>query len=189
MDTISRENNTNYLPIAGVLVGIIALAVACFAAVKASNANKALAADADEIAKIDTIESTANSAAQTAQTANSTAQTADTSIKSLNDSLRGDFDQITAKFASIDASMAKLQQPGKPAPRAAKGSKSAPGGEGSAPGTVSSDGTYTIKSGDSLAKIARANGVSLADLEAANPGVDPKRLKVGQKISLPTKSQ
>jgi LysM repeat protein len=181
MDTISRENNTNYLPIAGVLVGVIALAVACFAAVKASSASKALAADSDEIAKIDTIESTANSAAQTAQTA-------DTSIKTLNDSLRGDFDQITTKFGSIDASIAKLQESAKPAPRA-KASKSAPAGEASAPGTVSSDGTYTVKSGDSLAKIARANGVSLADLEAANPGVDPKRLKVGQKINLPTKSQ
>lgn len=181
MDTISRENNSNYLPIAGVLVGVIALAVACFALVKASGASKAIAADSDEIAKIDTIESTANSAAQTAQTAN-------TSISKLNDSLRGDFDQITTKFGSIDASIAKLQESAKPAPKAAK-AKSAPAGEGSAPGTVSSDGSYTVKSGDSLAKIARANGVSLAEIEAANPGVDPKRLKVGQKINLPTKSQ
>ena len=181
MDTISRENNSNYLPIAGVLVGVIALAVACIALVKASGASKALAADADQIAKIDTIESTANSAAQTAQTANA-------NIGTLKSGIQGDFDQITTKFGSIDASILKLQEAAKPAPRAAK-VKSAPSGEGSAPGTVSSDGAYTIKSGDSLAKIARANGVSLADLEAANPGVDPKRLKVGQKINLPTKSQ
>src|ERR1019366_9890434 len=83
MDTISRENNSNYLPIAGALVGVIALAIACIALVKASGASKALAADADQIAKIDTIESTANSAAQTVQTANA-------SISKLNDSLRGD---------------------------------------------------------------------------------------------------
>ncbi|HXB02470.1 MAG TPA: LysM peptidoglycan-binding domain-containing protein [Opitutaceae bacterium] len=181
MDTISRENNTNYLPIAGVLVGVIALAVACFALVKASAASKALAADSDEIAKIDTIESTANSAEQSAQSANA-------NITKLDSSLSDNFNQITTKFGSIDASIAKLQESAKPAPRV-KASKSAPAGEGSAPGTVSSDGTYTVKSGDSLAKIARANGVSLADLEAANPGVDPKRLKVGQKINLPTKSQ
>jgi LysM repeat protein len=179
MDTISRENNSNYLPIAGVLVGVIALAVACFALVKASSASKALAADSDEIAKIDTIESTANSAAQSAQSANA-------NINKLDASLSDNFNQITTKFGSIDASIAKLQESAKPAPRAAK-VKSAPAGEGSAPGTVSSDGTYTVKSGDSLARIARANGVALADLEAANPGVDPKRLKVGQKINLPTK--
>ncbi len=182
MDTISRENNNNYLPIAGVLVGVIALAVACFALVKASGANKAITAAGDQIAKIDTIESTANSAAQVAQTANG-------SISKLNDSLRGDFDQITTKFGSIDATIAKLQESAKPAPKAAKASKSAPAGEGPAPGTVSSDGTYTVKSGDSLAKIARANGVSLADLKAANHDVDPKHLKVGQKINLPTKQQ
>jgi LysM repeat protein len=182
MDTISRENNSNYLPIAGVLVGVIALAVACFALVKASGASKALAADADQIAKIDNIESTANSAAQDAATAKS-------NISKLQSGIQGPFDQITAKFGSIDAAIAKLQEAAKPAPKAAKASKSAPAGEGPAPGTVSSDGTYTVKSGDSLAKIARANGVSLADLKAANPDVDPKRLKVGQKINLPTKPQ
>jgi LysM repeat protein len=181
MDTISRENNNNYLPIAGVLVGVIALAVACFALVKASSASKAIAADAEQIARIDTIDNNATSAGQLAQTAN-------TSIKTLKDGIQGDFDQITAKFGSIDASIVKLQESAKPA-KAAKASKSAPAAEGSTPGTVSSDGTYTIKSGDSLAKIARANGVSLADLEAANPGVDPKHLKVGQKINLPTKAQ
>jgi LysM repeat protein len=182
MDTISRENNSNYLPIAGVLAGVIALIIGSIALVKASGASKAIAADSDEIAKIDTIESTANSAAQDAATAKS-------NISKLQGGIQGDFDQITAKFGSIDAAIVKLQESAKPAPKAAKASKSAPAAEGSAPGTVSSDGTYTVKSGDSLAKIARANGVSLADLEAANPGVDPKRLKVGQKINLPTKSQ
>ena len=181
MDTISRENNSNYLPIAGVLIGVIALIVGSIALVKASGASKAIAADSDEIAKIDTIESTANSAAQAAQTASA-------SIKTLKDGCQSDFDQISTKFGSIDAAIVKLQESAKPAPKAAK-SKSAPAGEGPAPGTVSSDGTYTVKSGDSLAKIARANGVSLADLKAANPDVDPKRLKVGQKINLPTKSQ
>jgi LysM repeat protein len=181
MDTISRENNSNYLPIAGVLVGVIALAVACFALVKASAASKAIAADSDEIAKIDTIESTANSAAQSAQSANA-------NITKLDTSLSDNFSQITNKFGSIDATIAKLQESAKPAPRAAK-AKSAPAGEGPAPGTVSSDGTYTVKSGDSLAKIARANGISLSDLKAANPEVDPKHLKIGQKINLPTKSQ
>jgi LysM repeat protein len=183
MDTISRENNTsNLLPIAGLIAGLLALVLGFVALLKVTTVSKALAADGDQLAKIDTIESTANSAAQVAQTANN-------SINKLNDSLRGDFDQITSKFASIDASLAKLQEMAKPAPRAAKASKHAPEAEGSAPGTVSSDGTYTVKSGDSLAKIARANGVSLADLKAANPDVDPKRLKIGQKINLPTKPQ
>jgi LysM repeat protein len=44
---------------------------------------------------------------------------------------------------------------------------------------------YTVIKGDSLAKIAKKNGVSLKALEAANPGVIPTKLKVGQKLTLP----
>ena len=41
--------------------------------------------------------------------------------------------------------------------------------------------------GDSLAGIARKFGVKLDTLEAENPGLDPTKLKVGQKIHIPKK--
>jgi len=44
---------------------------------------------------------------------------------------------------------------------------------------------YVIVKGDSLAKIAKNNHVSLKALEAANPGVVPTKLKVGQKLTIP----
>jgi LysM repeat protein len=44
---------------------------------------------------------------------------------------------------------------------------------------------YRVKTGDSLSSIARAHGVKLADLMAANPGVEPRRLKVGAELKLP----
>jgi LysM repeat protein len=44
---------------------------------------------------------------------------------------------------------------------------------------------YVIVKGDTLAKIAKNNHVSLKALEAANPGVVPTKLKVGQKLTLP----
>ncbi len=44
---------------------------------------------------------------------------------------------------------------------------------------------YVIVKGDTLKKIARKNGVSVKAIEAANPGIVPTKLKVGQKISLP----
>lgn len=44
---------------------------------------------------------------------------------------------------------------------------------------------YVVIKGDTLAKIAKKNGVSLRALEAANPSVQPTKLKVGQKLSLP----
>jgi LysM repeat protein len=44
---------------------------------------------------------------------------------------------------------------------------------------------YIIVKGDSLAKIAKKNGVTLKALEAANPAVVPTKLKIGQKLTLP----
>lgn len=44
---------------------------------------------------------------------------------------------------------------------------------------------YVVAKGDSLAKIAKKNGVTLKALQAANPGVVPTKLKVGQKLAIP----
>ena len=54
------------------------------------------------------------------------------------------------------------------------------------PPPVEAAGTeYVVVKGDSLAKIAKHNGVTLKALEAANPGVVPTKLKVGQKLTIP----
>lgn len=44
---------------------------------------------------------------------------------------------------------------------------------------------YTVVKGDYPAAIAKKNGISVAALMSANPGLDPKKLKVGQKLQLP----
>lgn len=46
--------------------------------------------------------------------------------------------------------------------------------------------TYRVKPGDTLSQIARRHGISLKSLQAANPGVDPKRLRVHQVLRLPS---
>jgi len=45
--------------------------------------------------------------------------------------------------------------------------------------------THTVKQGDIPEAIARRYGVKLAALLAANPGLDPRRMKIGQTINLP----
>jgi LysM repeat protein len=45
--------------------------------------------------------------------------------------------------------------------------------------------TYSIKSGDTLAGVAERFGVSLEDLLATNPGIDPANLHAGDNIKLP----
>ncbi|MBL6765332.1 MAG: LysM peptidoglycan-binding domain-containing protein [Verrucomicrobiae bacterium] len=45
---------------------------------------------------------------------------------------------------------------------------------------------HTIKNGDYPVKIARRYGVKVEALLKANPGLDPRRLKIGMKVSIPT---
>jgi len=44
---------------------------------------------------------------------------------------------------------------------------------------------YVVVRGDTLGKIAKKNGVTLGALKDANPGVEPTKLKVGQKLNIP----
>ena len=54
------------------------------------------------------------------------------------------------------------------------------------PAATESAGTeYVVVKGDSLWKIGKKNGVTIKAIEAANPGIDPAKLKVGQKLSIP----
>jgi LysM repeat protein len=46
-------------------------------------------------------------------------------------------------------------------------------------------GTHTVAPGDTLFDIAKAKGVALSELQAANPGVVPEQLGVGQTLQLP----
>jgi LysM repeat protein len=50
---------------------------------------------------------------------------------------------------------------------------------------TSSPRTHQVKSGETLATIAKRYNIRLSSLEAANPTVDPHRLKVGQTLKLP----
>lgn len=62
-------------------------------------------------------------------------------------------------------------------------SEAASTGETTSSGSAA--GTYKIKSGDTLGKIASEKGVSLNALMDANPDADPRRLRIGQEINIP----
>ena len=49
------------------------------------------------------------------------------------------------------------------------------------------DATYTVKSGDSLSKIAQKNGCTVAELQTANGIDDPNKIKKGQVLTIPGK--
>ena len=51
-------------------------------------------------------------------------------------------------------------------------------------GPAPARGTYTVRSGDTLAGIARKTGISAERLQELNPTVDPQALVSGQKLKL-----
>ncbi len=54
------------------------------------------------------------------------------------------------------------------------------------PSSSSAAKTHTIKSGETIYSIAKKYGVSQRSLEAANPTLNPKKMKVGQTVKIPS---
>ncbi|MFU8848306.1 MAG: LysM peptidoglycan-binding domain-containing protein [Opitutales bacterium] len=77
--------------------------------------------------------------------------------------------------------------PSAPAPSAVSTTNQAPpltSGEANS-SQLASSRTYAIVSGDNFVKVANKLGVELQALLDANPGVDPRRLRIGQEINIP----
>ncbi len=162
------------LPVGGVIVGVIGLLVGIFGLVQASKANKAIEAAQPKIEKIDGL---ADQVSAAASTADKTAK----DLKALKDSTQDAFNQVGNALQNLQTTTARLEELSKKPAVAEKNGKK--GGEP----VVAGPGEYVIKSGDSFAKIARANGTTIAALQAVNPNVDSGKLSVGQKIKLPAK--
>ena len=173
MDTISRENNS-MLPVGGIIVGVIALLLGGYAAISLSKVNKTLAAHEEKVAKIDGIESQVGTAAASTEKATK-------DLAALTRSTQDAFNQVGGELANQRAAITKLEEAAK-MPVAAVGGK-----KGSGAPAVAGPDEYIVKAGDGGAKIAKSHGVSLADLQAVNPGVNWTKLKVGDKIKLPAK--
>ncbi len=172
MDTISRENNS-YLPVAAVIVGVLALVLSGVALAKISSAKKEISAQVEPLSlRIDEAEGQARNATAAADKASG-------SINKLASDTQSAFTQVAQELGNIRGEITKVVE-AKVAPKAAAG-KAAAG-----PAVAGPD-EYVIKAGDTFAKIARAQGATLADVQAVNPGVDASKLKVGQKIKLPVK--
>lgn len=170
MDTISREN-PSYLPIAGVAIGVLACALSIGALVSNNKLSKKVPDGlADTVAKIDVMDSEIRSATSAAERANS-------NINSLSNSSQNAFNAAGAQIQELRGEIEKLKEASKPKAAAA-------GAKGP---VVAGPGEYVVKSGDSGMKIARAQGCTLAELQAVNPGVNWNSLRAGQKLKLPKK--
>jgi LysM repeat protein len=120
---------------------------------------------------MDTLESEVRTAATASDKASS-------AVSALQRSTQDAFNAVSLELGNVKGEITKLQESAKAPRAAAKGA--AAGGA-----AVAGAGEYVVKAGDTGAKIARANNVSLPDLIAVNPGVNWSKLKVGDKVKLP----
>jgi LysM repeat protein len=174
MDTLSRDSNSSgsVLPLVGVIAGALALVLSATALFKLSTLQKTVTAHDEAInTKLPALESSINAAS---------AKT-DADIKSLRTGIQSALDQVGGEIGTINAKLTKMEEAmKKPAPAAG-------GKAGVVTGTVDANGNYSVAPGDTLAKIARKFATKIDTLEAENPGLDPTKLKVGQKIKIPKK--
>lgn len=192
MDTPS-SNNSNYLVYAVGLLAAIALILGIVTMVKVSKA----AEDAKGlIARIELAEQKAGTASEAASKATNRVNGA------VLDTNRY-FDQISSQLGGVTTAITRLQadtktntdklaeletRGGSRGSAASSGGSAGSSAAGATPGQLTEDGSYVIKSGDTFGKIGAQFGVSAADVQRANPGVDPRKLKVGQKIVVPKKA-
>lgn len=90
---------------------------------------------------------------------------------------------IEAANPGVDSTKLKIGQKINIPAAPVKPTKAA-GGTGAAPAPADADGTYTVKSGDNLGKIAKSHGTTVAKLREAN-GLKTDQIKVGQKLKVP----
>ncbi|HEY8995785.1 MAG TPA: LysM domain-containing protein [Lacunisphaera sp.] len=176
MDTLSRDSNSSgsVLPLVGVIAGALGLILAIVALVKLSTLQKTVAAHDTEIPKIATIEGELRAATTKSET----------DLRGLREGVQNALNDVGTQIGALRAQVTKIEEAQKAKPVAAAGK----GGAAAAPtGVLNSDGTYSIAPGDTLAKVARKFAVKLDAIEAENPGLDPTKIKIGQKIRIPKK--
>ena len=171
MDTISRESSSSsYLPVAGVLVGALALIVGAAGFFKANSLGKRVPDDLlDQLAKISATEGEARNAAASADKANR-------DIAQLTGQTQKAVDAIFGEINTVKSSLVKLEEASK---------ARAPGPKKGAETVVAGPGEYVVQPGDGGYKIASKLGVSFSALQAVNPTVDWNHMKVGQKLKVP----
>ncbi len=173
MDTISRENNS-MLPVGAIIVGAIGLLLGGYAVISLSKVNKAIEAHDTKLARVESVETAANSAAAAADKAAK-------DVQGLTRSTQEAINQIAGELGNQRGAITKLEEKASKAV-AAKEAKKASGGA-----VTAGPDEYIVKAGDGGTKIAKGAGVSIGELQAVNPGVDWTKLKPGQKLKLPAK--
>lgn len=161
-DSISSSSSESKLPL---IVGILGFALGAAGLVLGIKAKGAAQLASDEaagakagVAELGTALAGKASASDVAQLSADLAATKD------------QFSQNVAEFTTAITALQKVASaPKAPSPKGA---------------TPAGPGEYVVVKGDNLGSIAKKNGISLKAIQDLNPGVNPNRLQIGQKLKV-----
>jgi len=160
-----------------IAIGGIGLLIGIFGMVKATKLEKIVATQGEELLKIETVRGEVQALSAKV----------DSDVKGLRDGVQSVLAQVGEQIGTIKGQITKLEEAAKkPAPAAAAG-KGGKGGAAVSTGTVDANGNYTVGPGDTISKIAKKFATKPDSIEAENPGLNPAKLRVGQKIKIPKK--
>lgn len=188
MDNSPPSNTGTYLVI---IVGILA-AVALVLGVMSLKRTAALAdkigevAVADIAARVEAMDKKTSDAAKAATDAKTnvanlavTTQRAFDDVGSELSTMRTTLNKITSDTQTVVDRMADSEL------RGSTRSTTSSGSDAPTQGTTTASGTYVVKNGDTLSNIGTRFGVPWQQIAAANPGINPNNLKIGQELYIP----
>lgn len=162
-DSISSSSSESKLPL---IVGILGFALGAAGLVLGIKAKGAAQLASDEAALAKT--QVSELGAQLAGKANSDA------VVALQADLAATKEQIAVNDKEVKDSIVALQKVAS-APKAPGNGKAA---------TPAGPGEHVVAKGENLGSIAKKNGISLKVIMELNPGVNPNRLQIGQKLKV-----
>lgn len=162
-DSISSSSSESKLPLIVGILGFALGAAGLVLGIKAKGAAQ-LASDEAALAKTQVSELSAQLASKASADA----------VAALQADLAATKEQTAKNEAEFAAAIVALQKVAA-APKST-GSPKSPSPAG--------PGEYVVAKGDNLGSIARKNGISLKAIQDLNPGVNPNRLQIGQKLKV-----
>ena len=198
MDNLAKA--TPFIAIAALICGVIGLILGIIAFQKSSQM--------DEIATIKDANSTISGSVASLQeemSGLSKKYTTVANLKEFANSTQSAFNTITEqltklrtqsrtdsiKIAELETKVAKgvtarpATTPVRTSTTSSSSSTATPGSDDTSSVPAGGGEEYVIQSGDTLGKVASSFGITLDKLLAANPGVQPRYLRAGQKILIP----
>jgi len=180
-----------FIGIAAVIIAVIGVWLGWLGFSKANELESRLAEISGAAESVSSLESTVNDNSEMLRKAAGKISSIESSLSTVTGAVEKDVADVKRSMRSLAMQagtalkkVEALEERGVAA--APEPVRSAPVTTGKGEPSVPADSTtHTIASGDTYGKLSVKYKVSVNDLLDANPGVDPRRLRIGQKIVIP----